>query len=263
MHQVLMNLCANAEQAMRQTGGILEIQLTTVEVPRQFRTNHLDLRPGRYQCLTVKDTGLGMPLEVLERVFDPFFTTKEPGEGTGMGLAVVHGIVGSHGGAVDVSSIPGKGTKFDIYLPLCDVQEEEFQPQDPIPRGEGVVLFVDDETSLAGLGREMLLALGYEAVVTTNGREALEIFHADPYRYHVVITDQTMPEMTGQALAMKILAIRPEIPIILCTGFSHVMSSEKAKKIGIKEFLMKPVGLADLAQALASVLSTTVKEKVR
>ena len=255
MHQVLMNLCANAEYAMRPTGGVLDVLLACITVDAAFAEAHPTLQPGSYARLTIRDTGMGMPPEVLEHIFEPFFTTKGVREGTGMGLAVVHGIVTSHEGTITVSSTPGQGTTFDIYLPLTTAVPIEHRPlETALPHGRECILFVDDEVALARLGQEMLAPLGYTVVVRTSSIEALEAFRAMPARFDLVITDQTMPNMTGEHLARELRRIRPDVPIILCTGFSHTMSVDKAYALNINAFLLKPLVSHDLATAIRRVL---------
>jgi signal transduction histidine kinase len=256
LHQVLLNLCANAEYAMRETGGLLEIRLEPVEVDEQVTAQHLELPAGPYVRITVTDTGHGMTSDVVDRIFEPFFTTKRPGEGTGMGLALVHGIVASHGGVVTVASVVGQGTTFTIYLPRIDdsVRDEAAQ-EGSLPTGAERVLFVDDEESLVSLGQEILMLLGYDVVVCTSSIEALEVFRMAPQRFDLVITDQTMPHMTGEELALELRRLRSDIPIILCTGFSHIMYAERAQELGIDAFLMKPLAMQDLAQVIQQVLA--------
>ncbi|MDH3504115.1 MAG: PAS domain S-box protein [Nitrospirota bacterium] len=257
MHQVVMNLCANAEHAMRKSGGLLELKLEHVTGEPDGIGTHPDLKGGSYVCLTVRDTGVGMTPEVAQRIFDPFYTTKGIGEGTGMGLAVVHGIVISHGGVIHVESKPGQGTTFSIYFPEMEArsnQGEDIPLQQEIFMGRGHILFVEDEEPLARLGEGAMRALGYEVMVCTSSVEALEVFRADPFRFDAVMTDQTMPNMTGEALARELLQLRPDLPIILCTGFSHSMTPEKAKAMGIRAFLFKPLLIKDLARTLREVL---------
>jgi PAS domain S-box-containing protein len=261
IHQILMNLGANAGYAMRETGGTLYVRLDALEVDRAFTAQHPALHPGPHIRLTVRDTGPGIPSAVLERIFEPFFTTKEVGEGTGMGLAVVHGIVSSHGGVITVQSTSGEGTTFEIYLPrITTPVDDVFSPEASLPRGKGTILFVDDEEALALLGQQMLARLGYDVVARGNSLEALETFRATPYRFDLVITDQTMPQMTGEMLARKLRDIRPDIPIILCTGFSHTVDAEKAAGQGINAFLIKPLLARDLGQAIRQVLAQHLKE---
>jgi PAS domain S-box-containing protein len=257
MHQVVMNLCANAEHAMRESGGLLELKVDHVRGEPDGIGAHPDLKGGAYVHLTVRDTGAGMTPEVAQRIFDPFFTTKGVGEGTGMGLAVVHGIVISHGGVIHVESELGQGTTFSIYFPEMEARsilEEDKPLQQEIFMGRGRILFVEDEKPLARLGEEAMRELGYEVMVRTSSVEALEAFRADPFRFDAVVTDQTMPNITGEALARELLQLRPDVPIILCTGFSHEISAEQAKAMGIRAFLLKPLLIKDLGRALREVL---------
>jgi CheY-like chemotaxis protein len=257
LQQVVMNLCTNAEHAMRPKGGQLDICLDSVDIDATMATTLPDLMPGTHIRLTVRDTGHGMMPEVLERIFEPFFTTKGPGEGTGMGLAVVHGIVASYAGAITVASTPGQGTTFAIYFPrLPGIVEVTDSTEELLPKGEGRILFVDDETALADLAQAMLTRLGYDTEVYISSRAALAAFQAAPQRFDLVITDQTMPSMTGEALTLACRHIRPDIPIILCTGFSHVMTIEKAGLLGVDAFLMKPLVIHDLGLAIQRVLAS-------
>ena len=223
-----------------------------------FRIPHseIELAPGPYVRLTVSDTGHGMDRSVMERIFDPFFTTKEPGEGTGMGLAVVHGIVKSHGGAITVHNDPGEGTTFHVYLPRLEspTEPEEALTAEPAPRGKERILFVDDEEQLVRMGQRMLERLGYSVTARTSSVEALEAFRAQPEKFDLVITDQTMPNMTGVELARELMRIRPDIPVILITGFSEAVTLEKAGRMDIREYIMKPVLLRDLGKAIRRVL---------
>jgi PAS domain S-box-containing protein len=263
MHQVLMNLCANAEYAMRECGGLLQVRLDAVEVDATFAAHNPPLCPGAHVRLTVQDTGPGMPPEILERVFEPFFTTKDVGQGSGMGLAVVHGIVHNHHGAITVQSAPGYGTTFAIYLPRVNITAvDEDLLEEAIPNGKGYILFVDDEDMLAVWGQEMLEHLGYDVVIRTNGSQALEAFRMTPYGFDLVITDQTMPSMTGDMLARELRDIRPDIPIILCTGFSHTIDAERARTQGINAFLMKPLTARDLALTVQRVLMQQTVQQV-
>ena len=258
MHQIIINLCTNAEYAMREHGGILTVALEDVEVTEELTQAISGLHVGPHVRLTVKDTGSGMTSEVLERLFDPFFTTKPIGEGSGMGMAVVHGIITSHKGAIVVDSIVNKGTKIDVYLPIVPTQVlEPVNDQKAIPTGKESVLFVDDEETIVRLGKELLTQLGYTVEVHTSSIEALRIFRQDPHRFDLVITDQTMPGLTGEALSRELLRIRPDLPIILCTGFSHVISAERAKALGIQGYLMKPLAIRDLVPIIRHVLDKT------
>ena len=255
IHQVLVNLCTNAEYAMREEGGILHLTLEDVDVTESMAHGLVGLQAGSYVRLTVRDTGMGMTPEVLERMFDPFFTTKPIGEGSGMGLAVVHGLVVSHGGTIVADSGIGKGTKIEVYLPRAHTPVWEYDSeQGPIPVGRETILFVDDEETIVRLGQELLTSLGYSVEVETHSPQALATFKQDPQRFDLVITDQTMPSMTGEMLSRELLKIRPDLPIILCTGFSHIMSAEKAKALGIQAYLMKPLAIRDLAPIVRHVL---------
>ena len=237
MHQVLMNLCANAEYAMRDTGGTLEVRLDTVELDTGAVAHYAELVPGSYVRLTIRDTGHGIPPEVATRVFEPFFTTKGVGQGTGMGLAVVHGIVTSHGGAITLQSTPGQGTTCEVYLPRLDmVVDDPTSRDESLPVGKGVILFIDDEEAIARVSQQMLEKLGYQAVVRISSLAALETFRQTPHHFDLVITDQTMPHMTGEALACELRRIRPDIPIILCTGFSHTIDARKPWPRGSMRF---------------------------
>jgi CheY-like chemotaxis protein len=251
-----MNLCTNAEHAMRPQGGRLEVCLDSVNIDAMMAAAMPELTPGLHVRLTVRDSGHGMTPEVLERIFDPFFTTKNPGEGTGMGLAVVHGIVTSYAGAITVASTPGEGTAVVIYLPRFDsVVEETAQATETLSPGHGSILFIDDEEALVHLAQEMLERLGYTAEAYTSSRAALAAFQAAPQRFDLVITDQTMPDLTGEGLARALRDIRPDIPIILCTGFSHIMTAENAAALGVDTFLMKPLVFHDLGLAIQHVLA--------
>jgi len=255
IHQVLINLCTNAEYAMREEGGILHVMLEDVEVTEEMARVLLGLQTGPYVRLTVRDTGTGMTPEVLERMFDPFFTTKPIGEGSGMGLAVVHGLVTSHGGTIVADSKISKGTKIEVYLPRAQAPVWDLaSARGPIPVGRETILFVDDEETIVRLGQELLTSLGYAVEVETHSPQALATFKQDPHRFDLVITDQTMPSMTGEMLSRELLRIRPDLPIILCTGFSHIMSAEKAKALGIQAYLMKPLAIRDLAPIVRHVL---------
>jgi two-component system cell cycle sensor histidine kinase/response regulator CckA len=226
-----------------------------VEVQGPPTSQHPVLRPGSYAWLSIRDTGHGMPPDVIEHIFEPFFTTKEVGEGTGMGLAVVHGIVTHHGGTVTVHSTPGQGTTFDIYLPrVAEAATTIAALPEPIVPGQGRVLYVDDDTSLAHLGHAMLTSLGYEVIACTSGDEALHLFRQTPQRFDLVITDQTMPYMTGEVLVQALRCIRPDIPIILCTGYSNSIDVDKARVQGIEAFLMKPLSIDTLAPTIQRLL---------
>ena len=255
IHQVLMNLCTNAENAMYDTGGLLAVSLTDVTIDSKFEARKLDISPGNYIRLGVSDTGHGMPAEVKARIFDPFFTTKERGKGTGMGLAVVHGIVKSHRGAITVKSEPGKGTTFEVFLPVSpNIVKITTDAGVELPTGNERILFVDDELALVDLGRQMLERLGYSVESLTSSTEALVLFKTRPDEFDLVITDMTMPNLTGEKLAGELMKIRADVPVILCTGFSEQITEERAKGLGIKEFILKPLLMNKLAGTVRAVL---------
>jgi signal transduction histidine kinase/ActR/RegA family two-component response regulator len=256
LHQVLINLCANAEYAMRQTGGVLEIRLEAVEVGPALVAQYPTLHLGSHVRLTVRDTGQGMPPDVVKRIYDPFFTTKAIGEGTGIGLSVVHGIVGNHGGTITVESQIGQGTTFMIYVPCIPWDMiREVQEEGPFPSQPGRLLFVDDEPALVRLGHAVLTQLGYDVTTCTSSVEALAAFQTDPHHFDLVITDYTMPQMTGDALTRALRRLRPDIPIILETGFSHTIDARQATALGINAFLLKPWTVRELARTIAQVLA--------
>ncbi len=255
LRQVLANLCANSEHAMRGSQGTLEIQAGAVSVTPELARVRPALRAKRYARLTVRDTGCGMPARVKAQAFEPFFTTKPEGEGIGLGLAVVRGIVLHHGGAVYLESTPAQGTALEIFLPLVEqgVSEEPLPP-DALPRGSERVLLVEDEPALAELGRDMLESLGYEVIVRTSPSEALRAFQLMPQQFDLMITDHTMPGMTGETLVHDVLTIRPDLPVLMMTGFSHTMNPDKAHALGVSAFLPKPLLLRDLAPAIRRAL---------
>jgi PAS domain S-box-containing protein len=258
LHQVLMNLCTNAAHAMQPGGGLLEVELEDVDLNKGHAAwvrASTNLRPGLYRKLTVRDTGRGMEPEVAARVFEPYFTTKGPGHGTGLGLAVVHGIVRSHGGAISVESTPGRGSVFQVWLPRSMGAELPVHTsQGALPGGRERLLFVDDEASLIEVARRMLERLGYEVDAFLSGDHALEAFTADPYSYDLVITDLSMPNMSGLHLTRKINRLRPETPVILCTGYSHALNANQPQELGLKGILMKPLMWRDLALAVRRAL---------
>ncbi len=252
IHQLVMNLCANAYQAMEEKGGTLSLSLRTLSLAEAEG----ELPPGDYVRLTIGDTGPGIGPEVLPRIFDPFFTTKEVGKGTGMGLSIVHGIVKSCGGSINCTSTIGQGTVFDITLPRLagEAVAEERRDSEQVPGGAEHILYVDDEEVLREMGTNMLKRLGYRVTTRGNSLEALVCFQNEPGSFDLVITDQTMPGMTGIDLARRMLQLRPELPIILCTGFSNLISEERAKAMGIKGFAMKPMSKNDIAQLVRQLL---------
>jgi PAS domain S-box-containing protein len=256
IHQVLMNLCTNALHAMKE-GGELEISLQQTRLDNEPRRRELqDLPAGCYLQLSVRDTGMGIPQEIVDKIFDPFFTTKGEGEGTGLGLAVVQGIVATHRGAITVDSRPGEGTVFAVYLPEFEQQaaEESGDPQQELPRGKETVLIVDDEPAVAMVLGRMLSRLGYGAEVFTDSSKAFEAYTRDPSLFDLVITDMTMPRFTGMAIARAMLALRPDQPIIICTGYTESIDEAGAKAEGVRDFLAKPVSQAILAKAVRRAL---------
>ena len=263
MHQVLMNLCTNAAHAMQDQGGVLEVRLTDVLVESELLQSPAGLKPGHYVELTVRDTGCGIDPAILNSIFDPFFTTKGQGEGTGLGLSVVHGIVESHEGKINVESEPGKGTRFTVLMPALNGEcaPKKAEAQITLPRGGGLVLVVDDEPQLAQAVEQMLKSLGYDVVTRTSGTEALKLLCHQPLekRFDLVITDMTMPHFTGADLADELRGFQPVIPVILMTGFSKNMDEKKAKDLGIQGFLMKPITLEQLAKTVREVLDLRVE----
>ena len=263
IHQILMNLCTNASFAMQAEGGVLEVSLNDADLDADFARQHPDVKPGKFIRLMVKDTGCGMTPEATERIFDPFFTTKKVGEGTGMGLSVVHGIIKSHGGTIIVESSPGKGSAFSVFLPAIatEVADQANQAQLVITGNERI-LFVDDEDFQADIGKRMLERLGYRVTTRTKSLEALDLFRQTPDGFDLVITDMTMPDMTGDVLARKLISIRPDIPIIVCTGYSERINPDIVKEIGIKEMALKPVVMKDIAQMIQRVLANNAGRQV-
>ena len=255
IHQILMNLCTNSYHAMRENGGVLGVTLDTMEVSSMEKAA-FNLIPGRYLRLIVSDNGLGMDSATQEKAMDPYFTTKAKGEGTGMGLSIVHGIVKSLDGHLSIYSEPGKGTTVKIYLPIIksadspNDRREEF----PIQRGTEHILIVDDEPTITNLEKEMLESLGYKISISNNPNEALAKYRQQPDDYDLIITDMTMPHMTGAELAKEILAIAPQQPIILCTGFSDIIDEAKALKLGIRKFLTKPITMSEFSTAIKTAL---------
>jgi PAS domain S-box-containing protein len=255
VQQVLMNLCANASYAMRDKGGALDIELSDFSVGSSDG-NARGVEPGLYTKLMVRDTGTGIPAWIKDRIFDPFFTTKAVGEGTGLGLSVALGIVRQSNGHISVESEVGKGSTFTVYFPkvagetIADIADREVAP----PTGSERILFVDDEEALLDMGKQALTRLGYEVTCEMSSEAALALFKESPSRFDLVITDQTMPGTTGVELAKKIFAIRPDTPIILCTGFSHLIDAESAKAAGIRGFAMKPLTKREIARTIRNVL---------
>ena len=256
IHQVIMNLCTNAYQAMQDKGGKLEVILTEIDVGYEEMIDKVGMQPGKHLRLLVKDEGCGMEASVLDRIFEPYYTTKEQGKGTGLGLSVIHGIVKNHRGDITVKSTPGKGTIFQVYLPLIeDVDPDvEFESTDGAIKGEERILLVDDEEQIVAMEQQMLENLGYRVTARTDSAEALKVFAEHPQNFDLVITDMTMPHMTGDQLAQKMLDIEPNIPVILCTCFNQAITEEKALAMGIQKFVMKPVVKKELATTIRTVL---------
>ena len=255
-----MNLCTNAFHAMEQQGGELTIHLSQEEVSDPELLAQHNVKAGKFVKLLVRDTGCGIHPAILEKIFEPYFTTKEVGKGTGMGLAIIHGIVVGLGGFITCSSELGRGSAFTVYFPA--VQKEE-SPQrvspETLPTGKGKILYIDDEEILVNLGQTMIERLGYEVTVRTSSIEALATFQNQPEAFDAVITDQTMPGMTGIDLAKRMLQIRPGLPIILCTGYSGNISEERVLAVGIQALIFKPMSKKDIALVLNRVLGKTAQ----
>ncbi|MEE9612293.1 MAG: response regulator, partial [Desulfatiglandales bacterium] len=256
LHQVLMNLCTNAYHAMREDGGILEISVSEVTIGPDDYVTDLGLSPGKYLRVEISDTGCGMSTDTQERIFDPYFTTKEKGGGTGLGLSVVHGIVKNHGGHITVYSEPGKGSTFHVYFPVLPVDSTSFDSEisDPSPKGNESIMLVEDEEEILQMEQTMLGRLGYRVLAYSKSEDALEAFQRIDKDFDLVVTDMTMPKMTGAELAQKLLSIRSDIPIILCSGFSDIINEKRAKAIGVREYVMKPLIMRDFAKIIRKVL---------
>jgi PAS domain S-box-containing protein len=262
IHQVMLNLCTNAHHAMRENGGSLEIKLEDVHLTLSESKFAPSLTPGSYVCLTISDTGHGMTREILDRIFEPYYTTKPEGEGTGMGLSVVHGIVKGQGGDITVESEPGKGTVFKVFFP----KNQEINPKKEIiknfvqlPKGNERILIVDDEKTVTDVMEQMLVDLGYRITSHNSSLEALELFRLSPFSFDLVISDMTMPKITGAKLVNEIHRIRPGIPVIMATGNRKEINHEQAKAFGIRFFLLKPPSLEDLSRAVRDVLDNHKK----
>jgi len=255
IHQIVMNLCTNAFHAMEQGGGVLSIRVRHRELQPADLVEYPQVRPGRYVELAISDTGTGIDPQIRSKIFDPYFTTKGVGKGTGMGLAITHGIVASGGGFITCESEVGEGTTFTIFFPAVERAVQHASPAvAPQLCGRGHVLVVDDEPLMVELGQSMLQQLGYTVSVRRNGFEALSLVQQSVHSFDALITDQTMPGMTGMELAVKVLALRPDLPIILCTGFSSLVDEQQAKDCGVQGFLMKPYKQEDIASLLRTLL---------
>ncbi|MDD5760359.1 MAG: ATP-binding protein [Desulfobulbaceae bacterium] len=259
VHQIVMNLCTNAYHAMRKSGGVLEISMQNIQLGIEDISEKINIEPGSYILLSVSDSGIGIPRNVLQRIFEPYYTTKEKGEGTGLGLAVVHGIISRLHGHISVDSEPGKGTTISVYLPTISAPMGMKQEKVcvPLPKGHERILLVDDDADIVQLTQKVLTKLGYKVTGLTNSLETLLLFKQNPEEFDLILTDMTMPNMTGEKLAQQVLAIRPGMPIVLCTGYSEDFNEEKARALGIASYLMKPVSTEDLALALRKILDCT------
>ena len=257
IHQVLMNLAANAGHAMRENGGVLDIVLTDSDREADEEVTVSDLLPDSCLKLTVSDTGDGISPSVAERIFEPYYTTKAKGEGTGLGLSVVHGIIKNIGGVITVSSTPGQGTSFQIFLPKVKGGiTGNIETSQEILKGSESILLIDDEAELAEMTREMLEDIGYNVTIRTNSREALALFRGDADLFDLVITDQTMPQITGMGLIEALLHIRPDIPIILCSGFMDRGLEKQIEAAGIKEFVMKPLTIGKISKTIRKIMDS-------
>jgi signal transduction histidine kinase len=256
IHQVIMNLGTNAWHAMRDQTGLLKVVMAVMNVGVDFVKTHPDLRPGPYVQLSISDTGHGMDQATLGHIFEPFFTTKAVGEGTGLGLAVVHGIMKSHDGGISVYSQPGEGTTFHLYFPVIETEATKPAVEgSPIPFGHGErIMFVDDEEALASLGKKMLGRLGYQVTMKTSALEAIAAIRDHPDAFDLVITDLTMPVMDGATLGRELLQIRPHLPMIITTGYNGAMTAEKARELGFRDMLCKPSTARALGELVHQVL---------
>ncbi|MGD8658222.1 MAG: PAS domain S-box protein, partial [Desulfobacterales bacterium] len=262
IHQIIMNLGTNAYHAMSETGGLLDVKVENADLNAEM-AEHFEIRTGNYLSISVADTGHGMAPEVLERIFEPYFTTKEKDRGTGMGLAVVHGILKSYGGAIAVDSKPGKGTVFTVYIPTGPKKvQPETEISQILPTGNERILFVDDEPALVEIGKKSLERLGYRVETRTSSIEALKLFQKTADNFDLIITDMTMPGMTGDKLAIEVKKIRADIPVVICSGYSDEVMVNRAKQIGISAFLMKPLVIRDLANTVRDVLGKTDSSEI-
>ncbi|MFP4193698.1 MAG: PAS domain S-box protein [Desulfobacterales bacterium] len=264
IHQVIMNLCTNAYQAMENTEkGLLEVKLKQTEITGETSPGYRNLTPGQYLCVTVSDTGCGIPPEIKEKIFEPYFSTKEQEKGTGLGLSVSYGIIKQAGGKIMVESMPGKGSTFSVLLPVAKEEAGLIRPgarQGAMPTGTGCILVVDDEQQLVELEKRMLESLGYEVITHTSAVEAEEAFRNRPGRYDMLITDLTMPNKNGTELIKALREIRPDLPVILCTGYSETVSRQKAEALGVGAVLLKPINKNDLAVLVSNALEKTRKQ---
>ncbi|MBP8829723.1 MAG: response regulator, partial [Desulfobacter sp.] len=268
IHQVIMNLCTNAYQAMENSGGTLTVELCETDIDKHEIPRFLDLQPGRYLQLLISDTGVGMDKEIALKIFEPYFTTKKVGKGTGLGLSVVHGIVKKAGGEIKVISEPDKGTCFYIYLPVLGSYPETASlpiVENNCMKGTGHILLVDDEEQIVKMEEKFLRRLGYETTACTSSAEALEIFKANPNRFHLMITDLTMPELTGEALARELKKINPDIPVIICTGLEKEYKEALMDSANVKGVLLKPVNMKELSRLISKTINGTgrIEEQIK
>jgi PAS domain S-box-containing protein len=255
INQIVMNLSTNATHAMQEKGGVLKVCLSDEYIGSDEANSFAGLVPGHYLRLSVSDTGTGISSDIIDKIFEPYFTTKDPSVGTGMGLAVIHGIVKNYGGDITVESEIGKGTTFHVLLPIIEAEVSlTIEPETELPGGNERILCVDDEKAVVDTIQSMLERLGYKVTARTSSMETLETFRNDPKKFDLVITDQTMPNMAGKELAKELRSIRPDISIILCTGFSVQINEERAKEKGISAFVMKPIVMRQFAQTIREVL---------
>ena len=263
VHQIIMNLATNAAHAMEEKGGLLSVELTDVNIPSEGNIQDSDFTPGGFVKLRISDTGHGMSPDLLERIFDPYFTTKPPGKGTGLGLSTVHGIVKNHNGSITVTSEPGRGTTFEMLFPAAEKETKvEAAGNQDLPCGTECILFVDDEQAITHMSKETLEKLGYRVIAKTSSVDALTSFKDHPDEIDVVITDLTMPHMTGLELAQEFQRIRPDTPIILCSGHVAKLPVDKAKSMGIQAVVSKPVSRRTIAEVIRGVLNGSAQGRV-
>ena len=256
VHQIIMNLCVNAGHAMEASGGVLSISLTDEELDSDFTRQYVHLNPGRYVVLEVADTGHGIPGEIIDKVFDPYFTTKPIDKGTGLGLAVVSGIVSNYRGEITVESEMGKGTRFTLFLPAVAAEQGvESVSRAPIPTGTERILLVDDEPALVEIGQQLLQLLGYQVTTLSSSAQALELYSRDPDAFDLLVTDYTMPVMTGTQLAEAVLKINPDLPVILMSGLETTNIEAKAKRAGVQRIINKPIVIKEIAELIRDLLN--------
>ncbi len=259
IHQILINLCTNAVHAMENTPGVLSLEVMKIHLDDNSNFDIGEVNQGEYVQIIVKDTGSGIDPEIQKMMFDPYFTRKEIGKGTGMGLAIVQGIVLNHHGAISVQSKLDEGTSIRLVFPIshqATTQKQEYQAS--LFTGSEKILFIDDEESLVRIGKKMLEGMGYSVEAKTDSQEALDLFKSNPYQFDLIITDMTMPHLTGDQLSKQMLEIRSDLPIILCTGFSDKISNEKAIELGFRKFLEKPITKQSFAKTIREILDGIV-----